>query len=153
MRHTYTCLLYHVVFSTKERVPSLDAALRPRLFAYMGGIAIDQRGRMMEAGGVEDHVHLLLESPATLPVSTMIKEVKGGSSRWINANELCAGQFAWQRGYAAFAVSRSAVEHVRAYLRRQPEHHRERSYHDELSVLLDRHGIEHEPFDTKSPPR
>jgi len=124
MANTYTSLNYHVVFSTKNRQPFLDETIRDRLFAYLGGIARENGMTALEIGGVADHVHLLLAIPAALAISKAIQLLKGGSSHWLKETFTNMNHFSWQDGYAAFTVSQSQVDDVRAYIRTQPEHHR-----------------------------
>jgi putative transposase len=116
MANTYTSLHYHIVFSTKNRQPFLIETIRERLFAYLGGIARENR-----ISGVADHVHLLLSIPPTLAVSKAVQLVKGGSSRWLKETLPNMIDFAWQDGYAALTVGQSQLDEVRHYIRSQPE--------------------------------
>ena len=81
MAQTFTHLLTHVIFSTKERRPLLKAKIRPRLFSYMGGIVRDLRGKALIINGTSDHVHLLVSMPATISIAEMMRIVKAKSSR------------------------------------------------------------------------
>jgi REP element-mobilizing transposase RayT len=122
MANIYTSLQYHVVFSTKNRQPFLGKPIRERLFAYLGGIARENAMNALQIGGMADHVHLLLSIPASLPLSKAVQLVKGGSSHWLKATFPNMVDFAWQDGYAAFTVSQSQLDDVRAYIGSQPEH-------------------------------
>jgi len=144
MANTYTSLHYHVVFSTKNRQPFLGEAIRGRLFAYLGGIARENKMTALEIGGVADHVHLLLSIPASLAVSKAVQLLKGGSSHWLNETFSDIIDFAWQDGYAAFTVSQSQLDDVRAYIRSQPEHHRTKTFVEEYRAFLTRHRIEYD---------
>jgi len=141
MSGTFTNLLYHVIFSTKDRVPVLEPALRPELYAYMGGIIRGEKGSLITAGGVFDHVHLLAKFPPALSVSEMLRHIKANSSAWVNDARRVTGQFAWQAGYGAFSVSESAVGSVAVYIEGQVEHHRVRTFQEEFIVFLERHGV------------
>ncbi|MGA8808938.1 MAG: IS200/IS605 family transposase [Thermoanaerobaculia bacterium] len=107
MPHSYDNLLTHIVFATKNRRPFIDAALEARLFPYLGGIVRQLDGKSYVINGVEDHVHLLAELPPTIAVAEAIGKVKGSSTYWIHQSFPEQAQFAWQRGYAAFSVSKS----------------------------------------------
>ncbi len=109
MAHTYTNLTYHVIFSTKDRRPLIRDAFRDRLFGYIGGILDQHDGRLIRAGDTAGHVHLLFQMPASKSLAEMMRAVKAVSSKWIHESYPDAGAFAWQSGYAAFTVSRSAV--------------------------------------------
>jgi putative transposase len=142
MASTFTNLLYHVVFSTKHREPLITEVLRPELHQYIGGIIRDERGVLLEAGGIPDHIHLVAKFRADVSVAEMLRRIKANSSRWANEREHPAGRFAWQVGYGAFSVSESQVGEVIAYVRRQAEHHRTMTFQEEFLKFLRRHGIE-----------
>jgi REP element-mobilizing transposase RayT len=98
----------------------------------------------LEIGGVEDHVHLLLSLPATLPVSKAMQLIKGGSSKWVHETFPDQRLFAWQEEYGAFSVSVSQLEKTAGYIRGQPEHHRKQTFQDEFLMLLKKHGVEYD---------
>ena len=144
MANTYTSLHYHVVFSTKNRQPFLGEAIRERLFAYLGGISRENGMNALEIGGVADHVHLLLSIPTSLAVSKAVQLLKGGSSHWVKEAFPNLIDFAWQDGYAAFTVSQSQLDDVRAYIRSQAEHHRTKTFVEEYRAFLSRHRVEYD---------
>jgi len=88
-----------------------------------------------------DHVHVLIDLPSALSVEKVIQLLKGSSSHWINANDMVTGKFAWGRGYGAFSVSQSNVSRVARYLADQEEHHRVRTFAEELREFIERHGL------------
>jgi REP element-mobilizing transposase RayT len=100
----------------------------------------------IEVGGVDDHVHILLSLPSTMPLSRAMQLMKGGSSRWLNEAKFKDIQFAWQKEYAAFSVSASALYAVRRYIRNQEEHHRYQTFKQEFTSMLDRAGV---PYDER----
>jgi putative transposase len=142
MASTLTNLLYHVVFSTKNREPIITAPIRGKLFQYIGGIVRGEGGTLLEIGGTPDHVHLVMRLKSEPSVATMIKIIKSKSSKWLNEQPVRPGRFEWQRGYAAFTVSASQLERVRVYVRNQEKHHRRKTFQEELRALLYRHGVE-----------
>jgi REP-associated tyrosine transposase len=107
MGSTFFSLHYHVVFSTKERRPTMHAEWRPRLHAYLGGIVRGLNGVAEIVGGVEDHVHLLISLRPVHSLSNIMRDLKKDSTNWVKEN--FEYRFAWQEGYAAFTVSPSAV--------------------------------------------
>lgn len=143
---TYANLLYHIVFSTKGRVPLISGEVKEPLYEYMGGIIRGEGGILLEIGGVPDHVHLLAKFRTDIAVATMVKKIKGKSSKWRNDMQGRAEHFQWQEGYGAFSVSESLVKRVGNYIRTQEEHHREISFKDELIALLKKHRI---PYDER----
>ena len=141
MAQTFTNLFVHAIFSTKERRPLLKAAIRPRLYSYMGGIVRDLGGKALIINGTSDHVHLLLSMPATISIADMMRIVKSKSSRWVQEQFASGGRFGWQAGYGAFSVSHSNLQAVKEYIARQEEHHRKWSFQDELLSFLRKQGI------------
>jgi REP element-mobilizing transposase RayT len=95
-------------------------------------------------GGVADHVHVLLSLPATMPVSKAMQLLKGNSSKWIHETFPALRACGWQEGYGAFSIDVSGIEETRLYIRDQEEHHRTRTYREEVIMFLQRHGL---PFD------
>ncbi len=140
MAGTYTNLLYHIVFSTKGRTPLITKELQPDLYAYIGGIIRSEGGTLLEIGGLSDHVHLLTKFNPTTAISDLLKNIKAGSSKWVNDERFKLRKFGWQDGYAAFSVSESQVEAIRRYIRDQEQHHSGKSYQDEFRILLDHTG-------------
>ena len=148
MGHTYSHLLYHVVFSTKDRRRCIEASFRDRLYEYMGGIARDVFGRAISVGGTEDHVHVLLSIRPSVSVAEAVKKLKSLSSGWVNKTlppKKPSPRFYWQSGYGAFSVSESAAPQVARYIARQAEHHRRVSFEEEFVAFLERHGVEFDP--------
>ena len=112
MSHTYVFALYHCVFSTKERRGLIPPARQPDVWSYLGGIARRNGFKLLAAGGTDNHVHLLISLPATLPLAKAVQLLKGGSSKWMNDS---GASFGWQEGYAAFSVGISQVNATVAY--------------------------------------
>ncbi|MFY9819970.1 MAG: IS200/IS605 family transposase [Thermoanaerobaculia bacterium] len=144
MASTFTNLLFHIVFSTKDRLPVIHGDLREPLYEYMGGIIRSEGGILLEIGGVPDHVHLLVKSKADIALSDLVGHIKAGSSKWRNKKNTKANRFEWQVGYGAFSVSESQVSRVRKYIQTQEAHHAKVSFKDELITLLKKHGIEYD---------
>ena len=140
MPSTFLSLHYHLVFSTQGREPFILSPWRDRLHEYLGGTTRGLGAHIEVVGGVADHVHLLVELRATHTLADFMCELKKTSSKWVH-DEIPLKAFAWQEGYAAFTVSASARVEVRRYIENQEEHHRERSFRDELKIMLQRSGV------------
>lgn len=141
---SYVSTYFHCVFSTKERRPFITPELRERLWPFLGGIARQNKMKAVEIGGVEDHIHILLSLPATIPVSKAMQLIKGGSSKWIHETIPDQRLFSWQEEYGALSVSVSQLDKTIAYIRKQPEHHRKVTFQEEFLVLLKKHGVEYD---------
>ena len=142
MSHTYFQNVMHVVFSTKERRKIIPPDMKERLWSYTAGICKHQKVFVHAIGGIEDHVHLLLQFPATIAISEAVKTIKANSSGWMSDQ---IGKFAWQEGYGAFGVSKSNLATVVEYIQNQEKHHRRMTFEDEFIALLEKHGIEYDP--------
>jgi len=144
MPQSFASLHVHVVFSTSNRAPLIDAELGPRLHDYIGGIVRARGSALVAAGGMPDHVHLLCSLGREISVAEALRDIKANSSKWIHETFPNQRRFAWQAGYGAFAVSYSNVPTVKRYITRQAEHHRTRTFQEEFLALLRRHNL---PFD------
>lgn len=79
MAHSYSNLLYHIVFGTSERRPLIDEVFQPRLYEYLGGTIRGLKGTCLEVGGVEDHMHILVRLPPIISVSDFMEKLKSNS--------------------------------------------------------------------------
>jgi len=145
MGHTYANLVFHAVFSTKERRPLIHDSFRPRLFEYLAGLARNEFRGALAVGGMENHVHgLLVLAPGT-SVAEAMRGWKALSSKWVHETFPGEADFGWQEGYGAFSVSKSNVPQVASYIEQQAEHHRKITFEDEFLGLLKRHNIAYDP--------
>ncbi|MFN7374244.1 MAG: IS200/IS605 family transposase [bacterium] len=146
MPGTYSQLLLHVVFSTKDRAPWIMAELAERLYPYIGGIVRAEKGVLYDIGGVDDHVHMYLRWRPDGAVSDLMRTVKARSSKWVHETYPNLAEFAWQEGYSVFTVSKSQEEAVKKYIAGQVKHHKKENFKSELLRMLRAHGVE---FDEK----
>ncbi len=144
MAHSYTNILIHYIFSTKNREKIITSELQERLWPYMGGIARENNMKALAIGGIEDHIHLLISLPATLSIAKAIQLLKGGSSKWVHDTFPNHNSFKWQEGYGAFSVNISHVDDTTAYIKRQLEHHRKKSFQEEYVSFLKKHEIDYD---------
>jgi len=144
MAHTLTNLLFHVIFGTKGREPSIDDDVRGSLHAYVSGIVRESNGIAIVVNGTADHLHALIKIPPTLAISDVMRLVKTNSSKWMH-EEKGRTKFGWQSGYSAFTVSESGVRAVRAYIDQQEEHHRKRTFAEEYIEFLEKNHIPYDP--------
>jgi putative transposase len=144
MAETYASLYFHLVFSTKDRQPTLRAEDRERVWRYIGGIARKEEMKAMEVGGTADHIHALLSLAPTMAPATVAQILKGSSSKWINEALGLPTRFEWQEGYGAFSVSYSQIDKTIAYIRDQERHHRRKSFQQEYLGFLKRHRIKYD---------
>jgi len=147
MPHSLASLLFHIIFSTKDRLPDLSPELASRLFPYLGGIIKERKGLPLIINGPSDHVHLLAAIPPTESLAELLRVVKTNSSRWVHEQFPALRKFGWQAGYAAFSVSHSRAAAVTQYIAMQQEHHRRISFQEEFLAFLRKHGVAHDERD------
>ena len=136
MPQSLSDILLHIVFSTKDRCPLILPTVEQELYRYMSSICRAHECPVIEIGGVEDHVHLLISFGRTISISKLISEVKANSSRWIKTKAPQLQQFSWQGGYGAFSVARRNLTGVVKYIEGQKEHHKNVSFKEEFLSLL-----------------
>ena len=144
MSQSYTNLLYHIIFSTKDRQPLISSEYQPRLYDYIGGTIRGAGGISLGINGTDDHVHLLAKLRPDKALSDVLRDLKANATGWMHELFPSMSQFTWQRGYAAFTVSHSNVDEVRRYIAQQKHHHAKISFRDEFLDFLKANGIEYD---------
>jgi REP element-mobilizing transposase RayT len=130
----------HIVFSTTNRLRLISQEMQQKLWAYIAGIAKNHAMHAVAVGGIEDHVHVLVNLGATHSIAKPVQVLKANSSRWMNHRP--GVRFQWQEKYFACSVSRSQVSTVRRYIANQREHHHKMDAAQEFELLLKRHGFD-----------
>ena len=144
MPQSLSLVVVHVIFSTKERIPLLTNALRPRLHAYLATVARTAGCECYRAGGVADHVHLAIRLSRTLTTADLVETLKTSSSKWLKTQSAETAGFSWQRGYGCFSISPPDVEKLCAYIDGQEEHHRTRTFQEEFRTFLEKYRVEYD---------
>jgi REP element-mobilizing transposase RayT len=144
MANTYTALFYHIVFSTKNRVAFLRPDIEERVWAYIGGIARQHKMTAIQVGGIEDHLHVLVNAPPTIAPFEMAKWLKAESSKWMHETFPDLQAFGWQDGYGAFSVSKANVPNVVSYIRNQRAPHQTQTFQEEYLEFLQKAGVEYD---------
>jgi REP element-mobilizing transposase RayT len=140
MAHTYSNHLYHIVFSTKERISLIKKEQKAELHAYISSLVNEKGGKILIINSMPDHVHMLIVLPPDIAVSDVLKFVKANSSRWMKGR--FGKPFAWQKGFGSFTVSRSGVDAVAKYIRDQEIHHRKMDFRNEFVTFLAKNEVE-----------
>lgn len=146
---TYTQILYHLVFATKNRERTLSAPRREDLFRYIWGVVKHKECHLYRIGGVEDHLHILTSLHPTVALADLVKDIKVASVVWIKEGRVFPEFDHWQEGYGAFTHALCDRDRLIAYVKGQVEHHRTVSFLDEYKSLLHEAGLE---LDERYPP-
>jgi len=142
MANTYTQIHIHAVFAVQNRISLIQNEWRDELFKYITGIITNNGHKLLEIGGMPDHVHALFGMRPTQSISDLMQDIKGSSSLWINKKRLVAGKFSWQEGYGAFSYGKSQIDRVVKYIQQQEKHHKKRDFSEEYIELLKLFEIE-----------
>jgi len=147
--HSYSRCWIHLIWGTLNRERVLNKSAAASVSGYLAEYA-EKEGIYMKINYVNaDHVHALIDLPTALSIEKVVQLLKGSSSHWINSNDLVTGKFAWGRGYGAFSVSESNVDQVARYIASQEEHHRVRTFAEELREFIDRHGLHYKDNESR----
>jgi|SRR5215472_1523104 len=142
MSHTYTKNHVHIIFSTRDREKLISKEFQPKLWRYTAGICRNVNIVALAIGGIEDHLHALIELPPTMAVSKAVNLLKSNSSRSMTQH---GTRFAWQEGFGAFSVSASNVPAVRRYVLNQETRHKKMPFEQEWITFLKKHQIQFDP--------
>lgn len=133
MSHSSVEIYLHVIFSTKNRLPLIPENMESRLYGYFGGIAKQRQVPILKINGTADHLHILLKLHASVAVSVLLKELKSYSTGWMKKQGFI--DFSWQEGYGAFSCSVTHLEALTKYIENQKEHHKTRTFSQEIEIL------------------
>ena len=142
MAQSLSKIIVHIIFSTKNREPTISESIDKKLYAYMAGILKQWGSKAISIGGATDHVHVLCVLSKNHAPSKIIEEVKKGSSKWMKSNGGKLSRFQWQNGYGMFSVSQSNVRTAKQYIVRQAEHHRRITFQEEFRRFLKKYEVE-----------
>ncbi len=140
---SFLCTRVHYIWSTDKREPMIQKDWQPRLHMYMRGILENMKSKVFVIGGVADHIHIYCSLPATISIADLASTVKSNSTSWVRGE--FDPRFGWQVGYAGFTMSKSADEDVIQYITNQEEHHRVRTFQQELIAFLEKFEVPYDP--------
>ena len=144
MANTYTQIYIHTVFAVEGRQNLIKSEHNDELQKYIAGIVSGQKQKLIAINNMPDHLHLLIGLRPDAALSDLMRDIKAGSSKFINEQHWVAGKFSWQEGFGAFSHSRSQLGTVIRYLENQQRHHARRSFRDEYVELLEKYGVEYD---------
>ncbi|MEA3497168.1 MAG: IS200/IS605 family transposase [Bacteroidota bacterium] len=141
---TYTQILYQIVFSTKERKKVIDYKNQVELYKYIYGIIKNKKSHLYRIGGVEDHIHIITHLHPSISLAEFVKDIKVSSSLWIKEKNIFPKFKSWQIGYAGFTYSINSKDKLIKYVKNQREHHKKKTFVEELKELLEEHNIDYD---------
>jgi len=146
MANTFTQIYLHVVFAVQDRISLIHTTLKDELYKYITGIIQNNKHKLIAINGMPNHIHIFIGYKPHQLIPDLIQDVKGCSSKWINAKGFIRGKFNWQEGYGAFSYSHSQIDAVARYIQNQEQHHMKKSFKEEYREILKQFNI---TFDEK----
>ncbi len=138
---THTQILYHIVFATKYRKPTIEKSQKKRLFAYIFQLLTNKKCHLYRINGVEDHIHILTHIHPTISISALVKDIKVSTSIFLKKELIFKNFDGWQEGYGAFSEAIKSKDRLINYIKNQEKHHEKKSFFDEYKALLEEHEI------------
>ena len=138
---THTQILYHIVFATKYRKPTIEKSQKKRLVAYIFQLLTTKKCHLYRINGVEDHIHILTHIHPTISISALVKDIKVSTSIFLKKELIFKNFDGWQEGYGAFSEAIKSKDRLINYVKNQEKHHEKKSFFDEYKALLEEHEI------------
>ena len=143
MADTYSQIYIQLVFAVKGRQNLITDTIKAPLYKYIAGIIEKQKQKLYVIGGMPDHIHILVSMSPSISISSLVREIKEHSSKYINSNSMVVGKFQWQEGFGAFSYSKSRLPILIEYIKNQEAHHGKTSFKEEYLELLTTNEIEY----------
>lgn len=144
MANTYTQIYIQIVFAVKGRQNLISKENREELHKFITGIVSNRGQKLFAVFAMPDHVHILVSIGPTIALSDLVRDIKAGSSKFINEKKWMNEKFNWQEGYGAFSYSKSGVDSVVKYILNQEEHHKTKSFKNEYLDFLEKFQIDYD---------
>src|SRR6266404_9452550 len=146
MANTFSRIYIQIVFAVEGRLSLIRPEFKEDLSKYMTGIVTNQSQKLIAINGMSDHMHILIGLKPAMALADLVREIKAGSTNFINQNKWVHGRFNWQEGYGAFSYGHSQLDTIIRYIQNQEKHHQRRSFKDEYLAWLKKYEI---PFEEK----
>jgi putative transposase len=144
MPNTYSQIYIQIVFAVKGRVNLISKNNREELHKYITGIVHNREQKLLSIFCMPDHTHILIGIKPSIAVSALVRDIKTGSSHFINEQKWVKGKFNWQEGFGAFSYSKSQIDDVIKYVLNQEEHHKQISFKEEYINFLTKFEIKYD---------
>jgi len=144
MANTYSQIYIQIVFAVKGRQSLIKDQHREQLHKYISGIVKNRGQKMLTIFAMPDHIHLLVGLKPSISISDLVRDIKAGSSKFINESNWIQRKFNWQNGFGAFSYSKSQIDNVIKYILNQEEHHKKTNFKEEYIDLLRKYEIEYD---------
>ena len=137
-------ILYHIIFPTKYRKPTINKNHKDELYKYIWGIIKNKNGMLYEINGMADHIHILCDLHPSIALADLVKTIKVATSKWMKENGKFPHFEGWAEGYGAFTYAYRDRQKISNYIRNQEKHHRQAGFLKEYIRFLDAFGIDYD---------
>ncbi|WP_310556883.1 IS200/IS605 family transposase [Flavobacterium sp.] len=144
MPNTYSQIYVQIVFAVKGRQNLISKENREELHKFITGIVKNRDQKLISIFAMPDHIHLLIGLKPNMSISDLVRDIKSGSSKFINDSKWINGKFNWQEGFGAFSYSKSQLSNVITYIENQEEHHKKKTFKEEYFDFLIKFEIEYD---------
>ncbi|MEO8253708.1 MAG: IS200/IS605 family transposase [Flavobacterium sp.] len=144
MANTYSQIYIQIVFAVQGRQNLISKENREELHKFITGIVSNREQKLLAIFAMPDHVHILIGIKPNIAISDLVRDIKSGSSKFINDSKWINGKFNWQEGYGAFSYSKSHLDNVIKYILNQEEHHKKQTFKEEYYSFLEKFEIEYD---------
>ncbi|HEY9220444.1 MAG TPA: IS200/IS605 family transposase [Lutibacter sp.] len=144
MPNTYSQIYIQIVFTVKGRQNLIDKKYKEELQKFISGIVHKRQQKLLAIYAMPDHIHILVGIKPNIAISDLVRDIKAGSSKFINDNRWINGKFNWQEGFGAFSYSRNQIDNVIKYIANQEEHHKKTSFKEEYIDFLKTYEIDYD---------
>lgn len=144
MANTYSQIYIQIVFAVRGRENLIAKENREELHKFITGIVSNREQKLLAIFAMPDHVHILIGMKPNITISDLVRDIKSGSSKFINDSKWINGKFNWQEGYGAFSYSKSQLDNVIKYILNQESHHKKQTFKEEYISFLEKFEIEYD---------
>ncbi len=141
MANTYSQIYIQVVFTVSGRINLIKKEWKDELHKYIAGIIEGNGQKSIIVNGMPDHIHAFIGLKPSMAISNLVRDIKSGSTNFINKHNYVQGKFSWQEGFGSFSYSHSQIERVYNYILNQELHHKHINFREEYCKLLHEHNI------------
>jgi REP element-mobilizing transposase RayT len=138
---SYRQHLYHLVFRTKNNLPTIRQDNVNELYSYITGIFKNKNSHLYRINGIEDHLHVLTDMHPSIAPADFMRDIKVSSSIWMKSSKLFPSFKGWADGYGSFTCSYSDINRLIEYIKNQQEHHKKVTFEEEYRMILLEAGI------------
>lgn len=137
---------YHIVFCTRNREMTIPSAHKEDVYRYIWKVITNYNCKLIRIGGIQNHIHILLNLHPSVALADLVKAIKAQSSGWMSTDHRFNLFKGWAAGYYAGSISPNARRSVIEYIKAQETHHRSQALDNEF---IDLYKIADIPYDNR----